>query len=104
MPSLEVPPPLTVDLTVEGKPITMEVDSGASYSLVGYQIYKNLFTQSPIYNANICLAVYSNDELPVLGFIMVDVKYLNYQTTFQWQTVMDQHFWAELGLTRYRSV
>jgi hypothetical protein len=59
----------------------MEVDSGAAYSLVGYQVYKNLFTQSPIYNADIGLAGYGNDELPILGFIMVDVKYLNYQTT-----------------------
>ena len=59
--------PLEVDLQLEGKPLRMEVDTGAAVSLVSEETYRSLFPTVPLQSSMTKLRTYSGEPLTVLG-------------------------------------
>ena len=71
------PAPLTTVLTINGKPLTMEVDTGSAVSIVSESVYSEvLCTESKqIQETNVKLCTYSGEQLPVRGKVSCDVSY-----------------------------
>ena len=67
--------PLEVDLTIEGKPLRMEVDTGAAVSLVSEKTHKSMFAESTLQHSSAQLRTYSGEPIPVLGQVEVEVCY-----------------------------
>ena len=77
-------PPLTVDVELCGKKMSMEIDTGASILIMSERIlimsertYDGLINAGldvPLENSTTTLKTYSGESLPVLGRLMVDVK------------------------------
>ena len=65
----------TVDLVVDEKPLVMELDTGASVSLVSERTWRKLFPRVPLEHSEIRLSTYSGEGLPVLGKRTVQVQY-----------------------------
>ncbi|KAJ8356674.1 hypothetical protein SKAU_G00194680 [Synaphobranchus kaupii] len=64
-----------VTLQLAGKPVCMQLDKGASVSLVPEGIYREKLMDCPLQPAAIRLSSYTGDIIPVLGQIEVEVKY-----------------------------
>jgi len=67
--------PLEVDLTLEGKPLRMEVDTGAAVSLVSEKTYRSLFPKAPLQPSTTKLRTYSGEPLAVVGQREVEIKH-----------------------------
>ena len=67
--------PLTVTVTVEDRPVPMEVDTGAALSLVSEATFNALWPDRCPETANVRLCSYSGEAIPVLGSVDVSVKY-----------------------------
>ena len=71
-------PPMRVELTVNGALLTMEVDTGASVSLISDQTYRTTWTAAkrpPLQPSDTRLYTYSGELIEVLGTISVTVCY-----------------------------
>ena len=68
--------PIQVNLTVNQKPLTMELDTGASYSLISEQMYKAAWLEGApsVEQLTVKLHTYA-DEQVVVGLITVTVCY-----------------------------
>ena len=64
-----------VDVEIDGKPLRMEVDTGAKVSLVSEKTYRSLFGDAPLQKASTNLCTYSGERLAVLGKKMVTVTH-----------------------------
>ncbi|RXN30206.1 Retrovirus-related Pol poly from transposon opus [Labeo rohita] len=53
----------------------MQIDTGASVSLVPESVYKELLSDCPLQPVEIHLSLYTGDTIPVLGEIQVPVQY-----------------------------
>ena len=70
--------PLVASLTVEGAELRMEVDTGASLSLISEATYRKLWPKDKapqMESTQIKLRTYTGEELEVLGTINVDVTF-----------------------------
>ena len=68
--------PYTVDLSVNGAPLKMEVDTGAAVSLISEETYKRLWKNPPkLKPTTTQLRTYSGQQLVVLGTLVVNVEY-----------------------------
>lgn len=70
--------PLTTTVTINRKPVSMEIDTGASVSLISEQTFKGLWSKknSPgLRRPNLHLRTYSGEQLQVLGELDVKVRY-----------------------------
>ena len=68
--------PITLSVTVQGKNILMELDTGASLSLISEDTFKSTFNGClPLNPSNISLRTYSGEHLTVLGTANVEVFY-----------------------------
>lgn len=63
------------ELEVLGKPVKMQVDTGASVSLIPESLYGEQLKSCPLQPAAIRLSSYTGDAIPVLGKIIVPVKH-----------------------------
>lgn len=68
-------PPLQVELLVDEKPITMELDTGAAYTLVNETTFKQLWPKKELKPSHLRLTTYSGEEIPVVGSREVSVHY-----------------------------
>ncbi len=64
-----------LDLTVESKPLQMELDTGASVSIVSEQTWKSVFHTPTLVKSPIKLKTYTGQNLRVLGQKVVHVCY-----------------------------
>ena len=53
--------------TVNGKPVKMELDTGAAVSLVSKKVWKDFWPKSELEKCNILLKTYTDKRLHVLG-------------------------------------
>ena len=60
-------PPITVDMKVDNCPITMEVDTGASLSLMSYNTFGGVWPGRSLESTDVRLLTYSKEPIPVLG-------------------------------------
>ena len=67
--------PIQVGLTVEGKQLTMEVDTGAAVSLISEHVRKSMFPTSHLRKSNVVLRTYTGERVSVLGELPVEVQY-----------------------------
>ena len=67
--------PYKVQLEVKGKPLTMEVDTGAAVSLAPESAVESLLSSSELLPSNVILKTYTGEQIPVKGSLLVDVKY-----------------------------
>ena len=69
--------PLVVEFTVNGQPLQMELDTGASISLISEQQYKQLQDAPPLEKSSVILRTYTGENLSILGSIRVVATYNN---------------------------
>lgn len=60
-------PPYKVEVDVGGKSLTMEVDTGASLSLVSESTFKKQWPKEKLSPSKAKLCSYSGESIPVLG-------------------------------------
>ena len=72
------PSPYKVQLSVGGQALEMEVDTGASLSVISEGTYKNLVSENrapPLEKSGIVLRTYTGEEVKPKGVCTVDVDY-----------------------------
>ena len=75
--------PLEVDLSLGGKPLCMEIDTGAAVSLVLEKTYRSLFPERCLQPSKACLRTYSGEAITVIGQVEVEVCYEEQQAKLQ---------------------
>ena len=70
--------PIVVKLTVDGKHIPMEVDTGAAVSLISLATKKQLFPQTKLLDSTLVLTTYTGEQMAVVGRMQIMVRQLNY--------------------------
>ena len=76
------PDPYCVNINVNGHEITMEVDTGASVTVISEQTYRQTLKSVPkIQPSDANLHTYTGEEIKVLGLIKVPVEYSNQKAT-----------------------
>ena len=73
--------PLVMDLTLNGKQLTMELDTGAAVSLVSEKVFQSLLPESELAPSKLPLRTYSGEPMEVLGLVEVEVAYSTQQAT-----------------------
>ena len=74
--------PFTVDLSVEGKMLTFEVDTGAAVTFISEAAYHKYFASHPLQESSVQLKTYTEERVLVLGEIAVQVSYGTQQGTY----------------------
>lgn len=74
-------PPYRVQLEVGGKPLTMEVDTGAAVSLAPESAVTSLLSTHPLLPSSVILKTYTGEQIPVKGALKVNIKYGQQQYT-----------------------
>ena len=67
--------PITVELQVNKKILLMEVDTGASVSVISMNTYKKLFPNTSLNASTLRLKTYTGEPMPEAGEIGVEVQY-----------------------------
>ena len=69
--------PIQVNLTVNDKPLTMELDTGAAYSLISEQTYKATWSEGApsLQQSGVKLRTYTGEQVVVVGSVTVTVCY-----------------------------
>ena len=67
--------PLKVLLTVNGKPLYMELDTGADLSIISEATRKTLFPNLRIHKSTVTLKTYTGEPIRLVGNLHVRVKY-----------------------------
>ena len=68
-------PPLKVQVEVDGRRVSMEVDTGASMSIMSETTYKQLWSGRALDPSEIRLQSYSKEVIPVVGSTQTKVVY-----------------------------
>ena len=78
--SLEAPgdKPYKVVLMLDGKPVKMEIDTGAAVSIISHQSLKNTFPNAILHKPTIRLRTYTSEPIAVVGQLRVEVKHNGY--------------------------
>lgn len=64
-----------VDLQINGKPLHMEVDTGAAVSLISREVHERQFPDISLAESQIRLQTYTGEPIPILGEMKVQVRY-----------------------------
>ena len=67
--------PITVELEINQKRLTMEVDTGAAVSIISMDTYQKLFLDTKLNSSNLRLKTYTGEPMPVSGELDVEVHY-----------------------------
>ena len=67
--------PIQVEITLDDKPTVMEVNTGASVSLVSEAQFFDLFPNASLLSSRIQLKTYTSESVAVVGKITLQVKY-----------------------------
>ena len=67
--------PYVVTLTVDGKQLQFEVDTGASLSLISEETYKEFWPDMSLQDTTVNLKTYTGTPLKVLGVMNASVSY-----------------------------
>ena len=69
------PPPIKVTVKLEGQPVVMEVDTGATVSIISECTYRKWLNDTPLCPAEIQLQTYTSEPLTTLGRCSVTLQY-----------------------------
>ena len=67
--------PIKVEIQLNGKPLQMEVDTGAALSIISGDTKQKILPQATLQKSQILLQTYTGEKMEVLGELQVDVKY-----------------------------
>ena len=67
--------PIQVDVSLNGVPVTMEVDTGAAVSVMSHRQQEELFPGAELQPSRISLRTYTAERVQVLGALPVQVAY-----------------------------
>ena len=67
--------PITVTLELNGKKLEMEVDTGATFSVISEATRQAVFPQETLRPSNLILKTYTNERMEVSGTLNMRVKY-----------------------------
>ena len=67
--------PITVELGFCGKQTHIELDTGATVSIIGKQLFDTLFPELQIHPSSVALKTYTGEPMEVLGEVTVSVTY-----------------------------
>ena len=67
--------PIEVAVTVEGKSLTTEVDTGAAVSIISEATCRDKFRHLKLHKSKIVLKTYTDEPMQVVGQINVHVQY-----------------------------
>jgi hypothetical protein len=67
--------PFVADLVLNKVPVQMQVDTGASVSVMSADKFYKLFPNVTIKRSNILLVTYSQQQLKLVGEVEMNVKY-----------------------------
>ena len=87
-------PPIKAHVEVEGVSIPIEVDTGASVSILSENTYHKLWPGRDLRASTIKLQTYSREPIVVVGSTDVQVVY---EVQMPLVVVMGQPFWEEIG-------
>ena len=79
--------PFKVNVTVEDHLIEMEVDTGASISIVSYSTFRKLWPEKSLKSAQCVLKAYSGTEIQIRGEVEVRVQHNGQEVTLPWLVV-----------------
>ena len=68
--------PLMVTVSVNQLSLSMEVDTGASYTIISKQSYDQFFSAYLLQSTDVRLKTYTREALPAYGQLISDVQYL----------------------------
>ena len=66
-----------VDLDVDGKPLTMELDTGSAVSIISFDLYQQKFNRLPLHKTGLSLKTYTGENIMPVGVLKVPVDYQN---------------------------
>ena len=67
--------PIYADLVINGKQLTMEVDTGAAVSVISEETRKSLLSDLPLRKSNAILRTYTGEQMQVMGELHTKVEY-----------------------------
>ena len=67
--------PLTVLVTINGKSVVMEIDTGSAVSIISDTVFSSVFELANLQETEVKLCTYSGEQLPVKGKITCEVSY-----------------------------
>ena len=71
--------PYRVVLEINGRPLTLDIDTGAAVSVISERTQKKLFPTTTLEKTDVKLRTYTAKPILVLGQMPVSVKYQEYQ-------------------------
>jgi len=71
--------PFEVELVIDDQPVSMEIDTGASLSIISAETCKTLWPDRRLQPSSARLKTYTGEILPVLGSLQVQVQHGNQQ-------------------------
>jgi len=83
-------PSIIIPVKVNGEDCSMELDTGASMSIMSEEAWKKSFTRAPLEKSQIKLRMYTRETLDVTGQAQVEVTYQNQTATLPIQIVKGQ--------------
>ena len=67
--------PIMVTIEVNGQQLPMEVDTGATVSVISMETKAKLFPECLLNSTSALLTTYTGEQLPVVGQLQVEVSY-----------------------------
>ena len=70
--------PYQVVIEVNGRPITMKIDTDAAVSIISKKTWEKRLSEVSLSKATLCLCIYTAEKLTVLGELTISVRYGKY--------------------------
>ena len=67
--------PITIEVSANGKPLRMEIDTGAALSIISEKTRKDIFPDDTLHTSAITLKTYTGESIQVRGQVNVRVAY-----------------------------
>ena len=67
--------PISLLVLVNGKKLTMEIDTGAAVSIISDKTRRSLFSELKLNESSLILKTYTDEQMKVIGQLNVRVKY-----------------------------
>ena len=75
-------PPIMITVIIEGKPVTMELDTGGAVSVMSLNNFRKISKRN-LQPTDIVFTTYSGEKIVPLGVITVNVEYKNQRTSLK---------------------
>ena len=67
--------PMMIEVRANGKPLKMEIDTGAALSIISKETRKKIFPDEPLHDSSIILKIYTGERIRVMGQLNLSVVY-----------------------------